>query len=300
MTLPISGIGLGSMSGLGYLGLGTPGTYTSYDPMMYGMSGMYAPYGYNMMYYPEIMARMQQNIESSQIQHSADMHSLITQNGVRANRETDSALIRKILTNSDIMQGVQNLKDKVVKGDQDGICQEFDKLKSAIYQTYKDELNERNGYNNPRTSVSEIIQSVYNTVYSSNLRIDIEKYGSNAFATGFKQQFKPGSSERYVDQTLNHCFGLRIDQKESQDTVKTLGAVGGGAAHAIKYGAYGAVGAGGAMLALNTIAKGGAAVVCKASKVPIKMKWAGKAALVGGIATLVGDAIWQLAKPNNA
>ncbi len=295
MTLPISGIGYG----LGNLALSAPGAYTSYDNMMYGM-GMYSPYSYGMMgmNYPLMMAYTQQNIESSQLQHSADMHSLLMQNDVRANRETDSALIRKVLTNSDIMQGIQNLRDKVVEGDQDGICQEFDKLKSAIYQTYKDELNERNGFNNPKTSASEIIEDVYNTVCKSNLRTDIEKYGGNALTTGFKQQFKPGSSERYVDQTLNHCFGLRIDQKGSQDTAKTVGAVGGGIAHAAKYGVYGAAAGGTAILAGNLLAKGAAAIIGKGSKVPVKMKLAGKGALAGLIIGTLGDAVWQIAKPN--
>lgn len=302
MTLPIAGIGLGSMGGLGYLGLSAPGTYTSYDPMMYGMNGMYSPYGYGMMgmYYPQIMAEMQQNIEASQMLHSGDMHSMMLYNDVRANRETDSALIRKVLTNSDVMQGIQNLRDKVVEGDQDGICQEFDKLKNAIYQTYSAELNERNGFNNPKTSASELIEAVYNKVCSSDLRNDIKKYGDNAMATGFKQQFKPGSSEKYVDQTLNHCFGLRIDQKGSQDTAKTLGAIGGGAAHAIKYGAYGAVGAGGAMLAANGLVKAAAGLAGQGGKVPIKTKWAGIAAGAGLIAGVLGDAIWQIAKPSNA
>ena len=296
MTLPISGIGYG----LGNLALSAPGAFTSYDNMMYGMGGIYSPYGYGMMgmYYPSIMAKMQQDIESSQIQHSANMHSMLLQNDVRANRETDSALIRKVLTNSDVMQGIQNLRDKVIEGDQDGICQEFDKLKSAIYQTYKGELNERNGFNNPKTSASELIEAVYNTVCQSDLRNDIKKYGGSAMKTGFKKQFKPGSSERYVDQTLNHCFGLRIDQKGSQDTAKTIGAIGGGAAHAAKYGVYGAAAGGGAVLAGNLLAKGAATIIGKGNKVPINMKLAGRGALAGLIIGTICDAVWQITKPS--
>ncbi len=303
MALPISGIGYG----LGNLALSAPGTFTSYDNMMYGMGGMYSPYGYGMgINYPLMMAYTQQDIESSQMQHSADMHSMLLQNDVRANRETDSALIRKVLTNSDVMQGIQNLRDKVVEGDQDGICQEFDELKSAIYQTYKGELNERNGFNNPKTSASELIEAVYNTVCKSDLRNDIKKYGGSAMTTGFKKQFKPGSSEKYVDQTLNHCFGLRIDQKGSQDTAKTIGAIGGGVAHAAKYSAYGAIAGGGASLLINGIGKAGVSILPKKLKDTLKLpgtlkmnwKFAKNAAVAGALVGLIGDAVWQITKPS--
>ncbi len=299
MTLPISGLGY-SMMGLGNLGLSAPGTFTSYDNMMYGMGGMYSPYSYGMMgmYYPSIMAKMQQDIESSQMRHSADMHSQLLQNDVRANRETDSALIKKVLTNSDVMQGIQNLYDKVREGDQDGICQEFDKLKNYIYHTYREELKERGSYNNPSTSATELIEAVYSQVLSTDLRSDIKKYGDGAMKNGFLKQFKPGHHDRYIDETLNHCFGVRIDQKDSKETSQAIGALGGGAAHALKYGVYGAAAGGGALLAGNVLAKGAAGIIGKSSKVPIKLKLAGKGALAGLIIGTIGDAVWQIAKPS--
>ena len=194
----ISGIGFNP---LGNFGLGMTGTYGCYDgcmPSMLGMnyglgmdSSLFGMNGMNgMMNYPAYMAQMQQmqnQMEIANTQHAGAMHKIVLNNEINAHRETDSALIQKILTNGDIQQGVQNLYDKVREGDQDGICKEFDKLKDYIFNTYREEFMAVSDRISPDVSATRAIESIYSQVISAQtkeihtLRDDIEKYGDNAF-----------------------------------------------------------------------------------------------------------------------
>ena len=117
----ISGIGY-PMMGLGDYGLGTNSAYGNYDNYMLGMNGMgymtnpaMAMSGMNYManpamsmngsimpmggiYNPLFMNQMQQAAERSRLDHTADMHTGLMHNEVQAYRETDQALINKMLT----------------------------------------------------------------------------------------------------------------------------------------------------------------------------------------------------------
>ena len=190
----ISGIG---WNPLGNVGLGSTGAYGSYDAYMpsnsiFGMGGMM---GY---YNPMFMAQMQRQMEKSQALHSNDMHNILVNNEVTAHRQTDSALINKMLTNGDIQQGVTNLYNKVREGDQDGICAEFDKLKNYVYTTYRDELAARGDKINPSVSATQCIEAIYAsmaTAYAGDgqthdLRNDIKRYGDSSFANGFMSGFR--------------------------------------------------------------------------------------------------------------
>ena len=103
----ISGIGYNP---LGNMGLGMSGAYGSYDaymPSMMGMNygmgmGMNPSFGMGGMMgaYPAFMAQMQQvqnQIEASQAEHNSAMHNILLNNEVNAHRETDSALMKKML-----------------------------------------------------------------------------------------------------------------------------------------------------------------------------------------------------------
>ena len=252
----ISGIG---WNPLGNVGLGMSGAYGSYDAYMPSMMGM--NYGMGMMNptfgmsgmmgaYPQFMAQMQQmqnQIEASQANHNSAMHQILLNNEVNAHRETDSALTRKMLTNGDIQQGVQNLYDKVREGDQDGICAEFDKLKNYVLNTYRDEFAARGDKINPSVSAIQCIEAVYGNIISAttgtvhDLRSDIKKYGDTSFANGFLQGFRRDHHSRYIDETLNHCFNLEIDQKGSKDMKQTLGNGVGRTASTLEKGVYGGV-----------------------------------------------------------
>ena len=52
--------------------------------------------------------------------------------------------------------------------------------------------------------------------------------------------FRPGHHERFVDETLYHCFGLEVDQRESKESRQTLGKGVGTVARTLEKGAVGA------------------------------------------------------------
>ena len=303
----ISGIGYGP---LGNVGLGSSGQFSSYDaymPSMIGMNygmgmGMNPMFGMGGMLgaYPQFMAQMQQTqnqIEASQAQHNSAMHQILLQNEVQAHRETDSALVRKMLTNGDIQQGVQNLYNKVREGDQDGICSEFDKLKNYVLNTYRNEFAARGDKINASVSATQCIEAVYGNIISQqtgaihDLRSDIKRYGDASFTNGFLQGFRRDHHSRYIDETLNHCFDLQIDQKGSKDMKQTLGNGVGRTASVLEKGVYGA----GAGIAAAGILSGAAKVL----SFGIHPFWAalGKmwkpALCIGAIAGAAADIWWQ-------
>ena len=312
----ISGIGLNP---LGNLGLGMSGQFGSYDaymPSNIGMNyGMMAP-GMGMMnpmmsmmnpmmgMYPQYLTQMQDaqhQIEISKAEHNSAMHNILLNNEIAAHRESDSALMKKTLTNGDIKQGIQNLYDKVREGDQDGICSEFDKLKTYIYNTYKDEFAARGDKINPSVAATQKIEELYGQMISAqcggevhDLRSDIKRYGDNSFQNGFLNGFRTGHHDRYIDETLNHCFGEEIDQKGSKDFKQTLGIGVGKTASVLEKGAYGAlagVGAAGLGLGLGKVVSFGKLPWTKC----MSKTWK-PAMCIGLLAGMVGDILWQSSK----
>lgn len=248
------------IGGLGNLGLGIS-PYMSYDnylmtnslgmgidsiftmnPMMYSGSttGM-NPMMYGGLYNPLFMGQMQGELEKYQLDHTGVMHNKMLGYEVQADLETDRAQISKMLKNTSVLRGVENLRRKVVEGDQDGICNEYDKLKNQIYTTYKEELAARGTEENYPVAAGKIIDNLYATATGGNLHDDIIKYGEGATANGFQQGLKPGHHTRYVDETLKHCYGIDIDDKEAKDRAQEIARYGGEIA---RYGKVGLVGAG--------------------------------------------------------
>ena len=306
-----------SIAGIGYnplgdIGLGMSGQFGSYDAFMPSMMGMGYGMGMTnpmfgmggmMSSYPQYLAQMQQTqnmIEASQAKHNGAMHNILLNNEVNAYGETDSALIQKMLQNGDVKQGILRLQEKVEEGDQDGICKEFDELKKYVSNTYSKEISSRGNNINPDTSVVEIITNLYSQIDSTqkgktrDLITEIRQYGDNAFENGFMSGFKRGHHTRYVDETLNHCFGLSIDQREAKDTNELIGNALGRTASVIQKGAYGAAAGAGAYSLLNLGTKGlGALVGCK---VPFKWRGVGWGALFGALAGVAADIWWQSGK----
>lgn len=315
MIYGISGIGY--PMGLGNYGLGATGSYGSYDnymPSMMGMNGMTGMYpsvygaGYGMMgmYNPTFMAQMQNQVEEMQLQHAGNMHSMMLNNDVRATRETDQAIINKLLTNASVQQNLSNLQHAVREGNQDGICEEFDKLRNQVYHTYKDELKARGSKENPATAATRIVEMLYSSVVSAQtgenvtLRNDIIKYGDSAMMNGFMKGFRQGHHDKYIDETLNHCFGDDIDERGSKEVRQGIGYVGGSVASIAEKGLIGA-GAGAAIYGVGSgVAKGLAAPfgALKSWK-PFKLKHFGKAAAITAAVAMVGDLIWQIASPKS-
>ncbi len=316
--LGISGIG----NGLGTYGLGAGSSYGSYDQYMpsmlgmgmggynpafgmsamggLGMTGMMGMGGMMGMYNPLYYTQMQGAAEQIQAQHNGAMHATLMNNEVSAHRETDSALIQKILTNGDVHQGIQNLYNKVREGDQDGICQEFDKLKNYIYNTYQDELKARGDKTNPSTAATEIIEKIYGNIISTqtgeicDLRSDIQRYGDGSTMNGFMSGFRQGNHTRYVDQTLSHCFGLQIDQKQSKDNRKAIATGVGRGASALEKGAYGLAGGAAAYTIGYGVWKGISSLWGGAKNVKFSTKWLGKAAVIGALVGAAADIWWQV------
>ena len=310
-TSIMSGMGTTGAGTAGMTGMGGTGGLTNGFTDFTGATGMMGIGGMGMgMFNPLYYMQMQQKAQEMQLRGSGNAHTIMTENEVKANRETDSALIQKMLTNSDVQQGIQNLYAKVKEGDQDGICEEFDKLKQYVFNTYQDELNARGNKTNHTVAATEIIEAVYGQMASAwegktvNLREQIVSYGDSAFTNGVLNGFREGTHKRYVDETMNHCFGLSIDQKESKDRMKEAGTYVGKGVSLLEKGAYGS--------AVGVASYGAAAGVAKflgktVGAIPVvgaPLKWLGKIpfnmkgiALVAGLGMLAGialDAWWQV------
>lgn len=308
----ITGIGY-PMMGLGDYGLSTNSAYGNYDNYMLGMNGMGymnnpmamgmnpSVFGYGG-YNPLFMGQMMSQMEQYQANHAANMHSTLLRNQTQAHTETDRALIDTILTNASVQKSVKTLATKVREGDQDGICLEYDKLRQQIYKTYGDEIRARGGEENPYEAATQIIDVLYTSIVTAqnggetaDLEQDIIKYGDKAFKNGFKQGHRSGHHDRYVDETLQHCFGYRIDEKESKDRAQAIGKGVGSVAKGLEWGVAGA-GAGSAAYALTSKTLGGKTFFGKT--IP-KFNWktmgkcAGYAGLALGAFMIVKDLLWK-------
>jgi hypothetical protein len=143
---------------------------------------------------------------------------------------------------------------------------------------------------------------VYSNVISAqtgkvaDLRSDIKRYGDNALENGFMSGFRSDHHTKYVDETLNHCFDLRIDHKGSKDMRQVLGNGLGRTASVLEKGALGA----GLALTFTGIGTGLAKVFAPNKVEFFKfMKGAAWPAIAIGTGIgLVGDIIWQISKSN--
>ena len=236
----INGIGYNPlMNGLGTYGLGSSGTFGTYaDPMSMNMMGM-SPYtagglGMMGMYNPAFMAQMtqaQQQIEQSQLQHASAMHELLQNNKVEAYKVEDRAFFEKAMEDSGVNLYIENLAKKVREGDQDGICEEIDKLKNVLYTKYEDYYKTNKTKINPAINIVNYIDMLYAKIISAkvqeqvNLRSDIYKYGKNSFEHGFaKNFFGKTYDSKYVDETISYIYGTRVNNKEGKDRLQKIGA----------------------------------------------------------------------------
>ena len=293
----ISGIGY-PMIGLGDYGLGTNSTYGNYDNYMLGMNGfngmgyMANPamgmdssvFGYGG-YNPMFMGQMMSQMELHQANHAENMHTILMDNQTKAHRETNKGLVDEILSDASVQQGVKTLATKVREGDQDGICLEFDNLRQQIYKTYGDEIRARGNEENPYEAATQLIDYFYTSIVTAqnggepaDLEQDIIKYCDKAFKNGYKQGHRKGHHDRYVDETLQHCFGYRIDEKESKDRAQALGKFTGRVVNGLEWGTAGA--------AVGTTAH--------LVKNGFTLKGLGKWSVIGGLAGIGADILWKL------
>ena len=111
----ITGIGY-PMAGLGNLGLSATGTFASYDNTALGMNGsLYGmnPYMYGA-YNPVNVQNMCAQVETNQLNHASNMHTILMNNQVQATTETDRAQISNMLTNASIKKDIENLQSDIL------------------------------------------------------------------------------------------------------------------------------------------------------------------------------------------
>ncbi len=292
----ISGIGLGNY------GLGTGGAYSSYDmymPSMMGMNGYntafngYGGYGMMGMYNPIFMSQMQNQIETMNLTHAGNMHQGLLDYQTKGYAASDSAMIKKLAANGSVQQLVENLHKAVQGGDQDAICEEFDKLRHQIFATYKDEIAARGTEENPLQVATRITEALYTAISGQSLRNDIIRNGDGAWKNGFMKGFRTGHHDTYVDETLNHIYGERVDQRASKELRQGVGYAVGTGASVLEKGAYGlAAGAGAYGLVKGVGALGSYALSKPLPKFTIK--GGSKFALAGAAIAALGDLIWKV------
>lgn len=308
MSYPFGITGIGSnpyMNGLGSFGLGAGGTYSSIGDMSsmgmagYGMNGMGAMMG---MYNPSFMGQMNKayhEIEKQNLEQAGAMHNLLLQTQTQNYRANDEYLFNKSLEDSAVQGGIMNLAEKVREGDADGICEEFDKLKSTLYTKHADYLKANSNRLNPSDSVNRVIEDLYAQIMTAkindgnpvSLRNDIKRYGETAFNHGFNKNFfgKKDYHNNYSEETLSYLFGTRIDNKAGKDRMETFG----GAAGRVAEGAT-AAGAGyGIGLAAAALAKVVNPLgICK----NLGFKGTHSFGKIGLMAALAGDILWQMSR----
>lgn len=307
MSYPFGITGIGSnpyMNGLGSFGLGTGGTYSSIGDMSsmgmagYGMSGMGAVMGMPGMmgmYNPSFMGQMNQayqEIEKQNLEHAGAMHKLMLQTQTQNYQADDQYLFQKSLEDGSVNTLIVNLADKIREGDADGICEEFDKLKSTLYTKHADYLKANSNRLNPSDSVNNVIENLYAQIITAktgqvaSLRNDIKQYGETAFNHGFNKNFfgKKDYHNNYSEETLSYLFGTRIDNKSGKDRMENIGGTVGRVAEA------GTVAASGAAAGI------GASILARLCSSKVTFGGAKWMAAIGAVGGLAADVLWQMSR----
>ncbi len=320
-----------SISGLGGLGLDASGAYSSYNPAFMGGMSSYgmspygiSPYGgmgmmgmgmnpeYMTQYMKQMtdmqkyMAEAQHQQEKTQLTHSTDMHTALQQAEIANLSAHDRAIFQKAMVDGDVKEGVRNLSNVIRNGDQDAICQEFDKLKMTIFTKYSDYFQSSDSTKNTAANVNNLIRTLYAQIVSAelgqpaDLENDIKTYGESAIGHGFNIGFlgKKGHNEKYTEETINYCFGTRINDKESKDRAVKIGEYAGKAAEVATAGAAGAAGG----LATYGILKAftpsfiGKFAQNHATRAVNAVSKMGRWGKLGLAAAIVGDILWQTSR----
>ena len=307
MSYPFGITGIGSnpyMNGLGSFGLGAGGTYSSIGDMSsmgmagYGMSGMGAMMGMPGMmgmYNPSFMGQMNKayhEIEKQNLEHAGAMHKLMLQTQTQNYQADDQYLFQKSLEDGSVNTLIVNLADKIREGDADGICEEFDKLKSTLYTKHADYLKANSNRLNPSDSVNNVIENLYAQIITAktgqvaSLRNDIKQYGETAFNHGFNKNFfgKKDYHNNYSEETLSYLFGTRIDNKSGKDRMENIG------------GTVGRVVEAGTVAASGAVAGIGASILARLFSSKVTFRGAKWMAAIGAVGGLAADVLWQMSR----
>lgn len=320
-------------SPFGNYGLGGYNAYSSYYPsfvmgmmpgltagmgMMPGISGMPGVGVYN----TETLMKMQQewqksqmqlmrdmqlnnfdlqkDMQKAQLQHDQEMHDLTIDSEIANQRRSDRAFVQKSLTGGEVDSAIENLYHKVREGDCEGVVEEFNKAKAAIYATYGTDLAGNGAKTNYDQSVIKILKDKYAAICTaydeqvSDLESDIKKYCEGAGKNGFMQGWHDEHSKLYAEEVVEKCFGRRVNNKDSKDLKRNITKIVGSGAHVLTVGVGGGFAAG---ATAYTLGKGALSVTRKAfGKSLLKFKpgqcgrWGLALAAVGAIA----DVAWKV------
>jgi hypothetical protein len=130
----------------------------------------------------------------------------------------------------------------------------------------------------------------------ADLENDIKTYGESAIGHGFNIGFlgKKGHNEKYTEETINYCFGTRINDKESKDRAVKIGEYAGKAAEVATAGAAGYAGGLATYGILKAfIGKFAQKHATRAANAVFKMGRWGK---LGLAAAIFGDILWQTSR----
>ncbi|MCQ2739726.1 MAG: hypothetical protein MJ237_05815 [bacterium] len=249
----MSGYGLSGLNGLNN-GYNMFGSGNGYNMAGLGMGG-YGMGSYGM-YNPAFMQQMQRaqyEMEKMSLDHANEMHNKTVTSEANAYDESLIASIRKGMANADIETGVYNLYNKVMQGDQNGICEEFSKLRDYILKEYKQQYKEKAGRLDLDAAVTREVERQYASIIGGGheLKADILAHGDGAFANGFLQGFREDHHEMDVSRTLNYIYGTRIDQYGAKEHDRTFGKVVGSTAWGLE---NGLIGAGGGIAGFSALA----------------------------------------------
>ena len=288
-----------SYSPLGNVGLGSTGTYASYDycmpssmGMMGGMPGMYTMPGMMGMYNymnPETMTQMSQRIETSHLNHASNMHGNVKAMEVNNGLQSSDALAAQILNEGDIQERLSHLKSKIDSGDLQGAVQLHKELKGLVYNRYKDQIAARGEETNVQKGVLALIDNSYYSLHGTQIKADLAKCGETPMMNGFMQLWKKGHSNMTIQEAESAMYGTRIDAAASEQADKLVGKVGGGIASIGQGMAYG----GGLAAAAVSIWSLGSALLGAKWAIPslnTAFKFIKGFAVAGGL----GNLVWKL------
>jgi hypothetical protein len=214
--------------------------------------------------------------------------------------EHNQNAIKAISIDGDVNKCIRELADAIRNtGDQEAVCESYQKLSQIIMHKYSDVFNSNK--NNNAETVRELISSLYKEKISAlvneqvDLDGDIKKYGQTAFEHGFwKNLWGKDYHNKYSEETLSIINGTRIDNKSGKDKMQKAGGYVESALEASIApfaGALAGVGAVGVGASLGKLLTFG--------KLPL-FKTIGKCgkfgAWAGAIGALAGDIIWQYSR----
>ena len=172
------------MAGDSITPLGVPGAYTDYSNYMmnpYMMNSYMSPYMnpymmngssaammgmgyYNPSFYGQWMREMNQlnaQMEKDKLAHTTDMHALTQQAEVQNMSIHDRTFFEKAMVDGDMAKDIRNLAEVVRSGDQDAICEEYDKIKRSVLTKYSDFFSTSQGRINVTDKVNDYICDIY-------------------------------------------------------------------------------------------------------------------------------------------